>query len=61
MKQLLDARYAELCKDLGNLEVNRREIERRIDAVLSEIRGLENFCKSLPKKEPASEQEPERK
>lgn len=59
MKTVLNQRYAELCKDLGHLQVSKLEVERRIETVLAEIRALDNFSKTL--KEVPRGTEPERK
>ncbi len=58
LPETLKQRYGQLCQELGHLQCNLEQLEKRIAEIKSEIYGL-NLCAPLmkamtPKEEPQS-------
>jgi len=49
VKSILNARYAELCKELGHLQSNADILAEKIARIKSQIRALNDFSSTLPK------------
>lgn len=50
MKDQLNARYAELCQELGHLQCNLELLQKRITEVKSEIFGINQLVADITKK-----------
>lgn len=61
IKPLLNNRYAQLCQDLGHLQASLIDIQDRMEAVLAEIKALDNFSRIVAPKESTNATQPERK
>lgn len=47
IQQHLNIKYAELCKELGDLHVRQRRIDQRLEEIYNEIDSLDRLAPTL--------------